>query len=140
MHVIWKRPDGFHGAKPSDFEALRIGEQAAMLWLHQSETEWYPFQVSGDWEESDSTRRLNFYVNLLRKDDPTWLKELIRIYHNSMSDKPETFLSDQQQWLLGLRVHLKGDKWEVEIMTLVIEEIVRRLQGLRPKFIDTANH
>ena len=25
MHVIWKRPDGFHGADPSDFMVVNLG-------------------------------------------------------------------------------------------------------------------
>ena len=52
--VIWKRPDGFHGANPSDFMVVDIGSESR-LWLHKSDFENFPFRISGSWSgEKDS--------------------------------------------------------------------------------------
>jgi elongation factor P hydroxylase len=63
MFVVWKRPDGYHDATPSDFQIVEAGANAR-IWLHKSDREWYPFRISGGWQESDATRRLNGLVNL----------------------------------------------------------------------------
>ena len=33
MHIIWKRPDGFENAQPSDFFKISLSN-GAQLWLH----------------------------------------------------------------------------------------------------------
>ena len=38
MHVIWKRPDGFHAASPADFEVVEL-TSSAKLWLHKRDQE-----------------------------------------------------------------------------------------------------
>ena len=50
MHLVWKRPDGYHGATPSDFNEADLGENVR-LWLHKSDKDQYPFQIAGGWEE-----------------------------------------------------------------------------------------
>ncbi|MEZ4741934.1 MAG: hypothetical protein R3B45_05725 [Bdellovibrionota bacterium] len=50
MHVVWKRPDGYHGASPSDYRVVEINE-SSNLWLHKRDTDWFPFRVSGGWKD-----------------------------------------------------------------------------------------
>ena len=50
MNVIWKRPDGFHNASPSDYVTVDITSNAK-IWLHKRDQENFPFRVSGDWQE-----------------------------------------------------------------------------------------
>ena len=34
MHLIWKRPDGFHKSTPDDFTVLDI-DSSSRIWLHK---------------------------------------------------------------------------------------------------------
>lgn len=138
MFVVWKRPDGYHDATPSDFHIAEVGNRAR-LWLHKSDHEWYPFRISGGWQESDATRRLNGLVNLIGERDEKWSDFLVNAFHHSMTDDPRAFLADQAKWLGDLKGHLKGDTWEVEIMTQVLEEVSSRLGGLEAKFVAAAS-
>ena len=71
MHIIWKRPDGFLEALPEDFRRVTLSS-GARLWLHQSDVEWYPFQVSGDWAGQEQTTKLNALVNLIDANEALW--------------------------------------------------------------------
>jgi hypothetical protein len=137
MFVVWKRPDGYHDATPSDFRIAEVGSRAR-LWLHKSDHEWYPFRISGGWQESDATKRLNELVNLIGMPAQEWTSFLVNTFHHSMTDDPRAFLADQIKWLTDLRGHLKGDTWEVEIMGQVLEEVCARLAGLEKNFLAAA--
>ncbi len=134
MFVVWKRPDGYHDATPSDFRIAEVGSRAR-LWLHKSDHEWYPFRISGGWQESDATRRLNELVNLIGKPANDWMTFLTTAFHHSMTDDPRAFLADQVKWLGDLKSHLKGDTWEVEIMEQVLEEVCGRLRQMEKDFV-----
>ena len=126
MFVVWKRPDGYHDATPGDFRIAEAGANAR-IWLHKSDREWYPFRISGGWQESDATRRLNGLVNLLGDSAEAWTGFLTNAFHHSMTDDPKTFVTEQVAWLNDLRAHLKGDTWETEIMGQVITEVASKV-------------
>lgn len=138
MFVVWKRPDGYHDATPADFRVAEVGSNAR-IWLHKSDHQSYPFRISGGWQESDATQRLNELVNLLGKSQDEWAASLTKSFHHSMTDDPRAFLADQLKWLGDLKSHLKGDTWEVEIMAQVIAEVCNQLSGLEKKFISAAS-
>ena len=137
MHVLWRRPDGFHGASPSDFKVLEVGGQSR-IWLHKSDHDWFPFRVSGGWQDDDATKRLNQLVNLLDQPDAEWLANLIKTYHHSRHDDAQKFMDENIVWLDELTQNLKGDKWEVEIMAHVLSEIKVRLGNMRKSFVKGA--
>ena len=134
MFVVWKRPDGYHDATPSDFRIAEVGSRAR-LWLHKTDHEWYPFRISGGWQESDATRRLNELVNLTGRPVHDWMDFLVNAFHHSLTDDPLAFLADQVKWLGDLKGHLKGDTWEVEIMEQVLEEVCGRLRAMENDFV-----
>lgn len=137
MHVVWKRPDGFHGASPDDFEIVSLANQTT-FWLHKSDNEWYPLRVSGGWQEQESTKRLNSLVNLISKPSSTWLECTISIFHNSMIDEPDKFYRDLTSWIADLRNHLKGDTWEIDIMAQALSEIKENLLKIEKDFMTDA--
>jgi hypothetical protein len=138
MHVVWKRPDGFHGAVPTDFEVVELDNQTC-FWLHKNDRDWFPFRISGGWQESEATKRLNNLINLLSKPNGDWLDALLSLYHNSMSDECTTFYSDLSTWVGDLRNHLKGDTWETDIMNQALAEVAAQLNLLRDDFLKKAN-
>jgi hypothetical protein len=133
MHVIWKRPDGFLNAQPEDFRRVSLSG-GAQLWLHRSDTEWYPFQVSGDWAGQDETMRLNRMVNLLDRDDVEWSRFLERESDteggrealSSLQGAPHLILS----WLENLKAVVKGNTWEAEIMANALSDVQSRIRKL----------
>ncbi len=132
MFVVWKRPDGFHGAVPTDFKVVDIGE--ANLWLHRSDRDQFPFRISGGWEEN-AGKRLNNLINLLGDSQADLTEYMVEIFHDSMKDKPEEFFADLISWFAELRNNLKGDKWEVEIMSLALKSVEQRLVAIRNDFV-----
>ncbi|MEY4632146.1 MAG: hypothetical protein RIQ81_2266 [Pseudomonadota bacterium] len=126
MFVVWKRPDGYHDATPGDFRVAEAGT-TARIWLHKTDRQWYPFRISGGWQESDATQRLNGLVNLLGEPEKVWTEFLTKAFNNSMTDDPRAFVTEQRAWLEDLKNHLKGDTWEIEIMGQVIGEVSGRL-------------
>ena len=64
MHLIWKRPDGFHGASPTDFRVVDLGGRSR-LWLHKVDRDQYPFRIAGGWEEKDGSVLLNNLIELI---------------------------------------------------------------------------
>jgi hypothetical protein len=133
MHVVWKRPDGFHGAEPNDFRPVDVSGKAR-LWLHKSDHEWYPFRIAGGWQEQEATQRLNAFVNLIGKPMSHWVDRLVTEIHNSMVDDPQLFFTETIKWLSSLKGALKGDTWEVEIMAQTIAEVEHRLIDAKPAF------
>ena len=138
MHVVWKRPDGFHGAAPTDYEVFNLGGHSK-LWLHRSDHSHYPFRIAGGWQESEATKRLNNLVNLLPKKDPDWLSTLQSLFNDTMADDAGKFIDDLIGWIIDLKQHLKGDTWELEIMTQAVEEVAERLKDVRPAFLKAAH-
>lgn len=138
MHVVWKRPDGFHGAEPSDFKIVEVGGKSR-LWLHKKDHVWYPFRIAGGWQEQEATQRLNGFVNLIGKPMSHWVKQLIHEFDHSMTDDPKVFYSETEAWLKSLKDVLKGDTWEVEIMANAIDEIELRLADSKSGFLTQQN-
>ena len=133
MRVVWKRPDGFHGAVPEDFFVVDVGGQVK-LWLHRHEREWFPFQVTGGWQDNDTTRKLNTLVNLLAASDAVWLDHLLKSFRNALTDNAATFFDEILNWLDKDMSNLKGDTWEVEVMEKIMATIRNRLVTVRPHF------
>lgn len=134
MHVIWRRPDGFHGASPSDYVVVELSDNSR-LWLHKTEKNDFPFRLSGGWEEGDATKRLNNLVNLLPLPKPAWLAYLRTEFDNSMKDDPKQFVSDLNDWLLNLKSSPKGDTWEVQILSQAIDTTIKKMATVVPDFI-----
>lgn len=133
MHVIWKRPDGYHDASPSDYSTCEIGSHFR-LWLHRHDKEQYPFRIAGGWEEKEGTVRLNRLINLLPESDEKWLEHLRHSYDHSMKDDKSTFMNDLIGWLQELGKHVKGDTWEVEILSQALDLTIERLEKLKATF------
>jgi hypothetical protein len=106
------------------------------LWLHKKDTSWFPFRIAGGWQEQESTQRLNLLVNLLHKDERAWVDALLKIFDDTMGDDPSKFVEDIQKWLVDLRGHLKGDTWELEIMSQALAEVEHRVGNAKQSFID----
>jgi hypothetical protein len=136
MHVIWKRPDGFHNASPSDYQVVEL-EGHSRLWLHKDDKDSFPFRISGGWEEEDATVKLNNLVNLLSLPEKAWIDCLKERYSHSTKDDAAKFFADISEWLQGLTQHLKGDSWEVEIMEQAINLTHKRLIGVKGHFGST---
>lgn len=138
MHVVWKRPDGFHGAGPDDFKIVEVGS-TSRLWLHKKDHQWYPFRIAGGWQEQEATQRLNGFVNLIGKPMTHWVKQLIHEFDHSMTDVADEFFTQTMAWLDSLKTALKGDTWEVEIMANAIDEVCVRLTDAKQAFLTQAS-
>lgn len=137
MHVIWKRPDGFHGATPEDFKVIHLSNQTQM-WLHREDKKWYPFRISGGWQESEATQKLNTLVNLLDPENGEWSHCISSIYNDSLADDPNRFFAELITWIGDLRNHLKGDTWEIDIMDQTMNDILKNLETTRESFMEQA--
>lgn len=137
MHVIWKRPDGFHDADPSDFAVVDLGGQSR-IWLHKRDYSNFPFRIAGGWQESEATKRLNNLVNLISQPDQTWTETLLKIFNDSMGEDAGKFVDDIRRWVTDLRSHLKGDTWELDIMNQALTQVEQRLATVRSDFIARA--
>jgi hypothetical protein len=111
-----------------------IGDKAR-LWLHKKDTDWFPFRISGGWQEQESTQRLNQLVNLIGKPTVRWVDRLIHEFHHSMTDDGKKFLAETLDWLKSLEQNLKGDTWEVEIMAHALREVVSRVKDAEKPFL-----
>ncbi len=134
MHVIWRRPDGFHGASPADYSVVELSGHSR-LWLHKSDKDEYPFRVSGGWEENEATKRLNNFANLLGQPKAKWVEHLLSSYNHSMKADPQEFFADTVKWLEELQGHLKGDTWEVEILNQAIKTTSQRILDSKAEFL-----
>lgn len=136
MHIIWKRPDGFQNAMPEDFRRVPLSN-GAQLWLHRRELEWYPFQVSGDWTGQEATTRLNRLVNLLDANDASW-KDFLERYHDddlNPGSGAEQALQSLHKWLEELKTSVKGNTWELEIMTCAFSDLQQRLARMKDSLV-----
>ncbi|MDE3269258.1 MAG: hypothetical protein OYH77_03125 [Pseudomonadota bacterium] len=138
MHVTWRRPDGFHNSTPSDFRVLNV-DDSTNIWVHRVECDYYPFQISGGWQEEEATRRLNQFVNLLVASDDAWLDYILKEYDNSLDSSGKDFYQGLIAWFGDLAIKIKGDKWEVEIVGKVIAAISVRLTTLQANFTRRIN-
>ncbi len=134
MHVVWKRPDGFHDATPQDFYTIELAGHSR-IWLHKTDRDWYPFRVSGGWQESEATKRLNRLINLLNQPQESWIEQLSKTYHHSMADNPEEYFQNVVTWIADLKGHLRGDNWELDIMNQTISEVERQLNAAKEAFL-----
>jgi len=132
MHLIWKRPDGFQNAVPEDFRLFMLSNGAS-LWLHRSECDWYPFQVNGDWASQEQTVRINRIVNLLDATDDAWRSFVNQDCGDDLSPQstPEKHSKGLVEWLESLKACLRGNTWEVDIMTCALGDAQRRLKDTR---------
>jgi hypothetical protein len=137
MHLTWKRPDGFHGASPSDFRVVDLGGRSR-IWLHNNDRDQYPFRIAGGWEEKDNSVLLNNLINLLEESDKRWLEYLNRALDHSIKEDRKVFVDDLQSWLSELQQHVKGDTWETEILTEALSVLKERVGELRERFIANA--
>jgi hypothetical protein len=133
MKVIWKRPDGFHGADPSDYYVVQVAHNAK-IWLHKTDSENFPFRISGGWQDEVSTVKLNKLVNLIGQDEAAWLSYLLHDYHNSEAASSESYLQELEDWLSVLGENLKGDNWALMIMQEVLQDLQATLTVLAAKF------
>ncbi len=134
MNVIWKRPDGYHGATPADFTIVKVSGHSN-LWVHKQDKDTFPFRVSGGWEEEAQSKKLNNLVNLLGDNETAWVEYLEKAFDHSMKDNAHEFCADLYRWLDELKRVLKGGNWEVEIMGKAIDSVVDRLHTIEPLFL-----
>jgi len=127
MNVIWKRPDGYHDAEPTDFRLLPIGSHFN-LWVHKTDSTTFPFRVAGGWEEEAQTTRLNMLVNLLDQADDQWNSFIDAEVDQSMNPR-DAYVKETVEWLTSLKSSFKGGGWEVEIMGKAFDAIITRLNA-----------
>lgn len=137
MNVVWKRPDGFHGASPSDFHIVELAGHSR-LWLHKTDKDMFPFRVAGGWEEDQATRRLNNLINLINQPSGDWVKHLVKAYGHSTTDSPQVYFDELVSWISTLSQHLKGDKWETEIMEHALSMVAQKITDIKADFLKTA--
>jgi hypothetical protein len=137
MHVIWKRPDGLYGADPSDFAVVKIGNHSK-IWLHKRDHSNFPFRIAGGWQEEEASIRLNNLVNLLDKPDSEWLNSLNKIFNDHLQDDASKFINELGRWVEDLRLHLKGDTWELEIMQETFTELSNKLKSIKASFLTSS--
>jgi len=132
MHLIWKRPDGFHNAAPDDFRRVTLSNGAS-LWLHRAECDWYPFQVNGDWASQEQTVKINRMVNLLDASVDAWKSFINQDCGDDLSPQatPDKHSKGLVEWLESLKSCLRGNTWEVDIMTCALSDAQKRLNDLR---------
>ena len=128
MKVIWKRPDGFLKSIPSDFMVLEMPSQSK-LWLHKADQDNFPFRISGGWQDEESTSRLNQLVNLLSQSDERWQEWLKRDFSDSNLADSKEYFNSLSSWLTEVENGLKGDTWELEIMSEALTEIKQHLSA-----------
>jgi len=136
MNLIWKRPDGYHGATPNDFTTISI-DGHSKLWVHKTDQDTFPFRISGGWEEEEQSKKLNNLVNLIGKPDNAWEEYLSKVYADTLDEDPKQFCSNIILWLDELSSLIKGGNWEIEIIGKTIDGIKLKLTNITPTF---SNH
>lgn len=131
MNVIWKRPDGYHDAAPSDYYTYELGNRYS-IWLHKKDKLEYPLRISGGWEDQASTEKLNRFVNLLPSPDEDWIQVIKKDLDNSMDDK-EQFFDALFSWIEELNKHLKGEHWELLVLEQILKAVRKRLESIKDK-------
>lgn len=132
MHVIWKRPDGFQNALPQDFRRVGLSD-GTHLWLHNHDSDWYPFQVSGDWSGQEDTKKLNHLVNLLGADDALWKSFLEKLSNQDFTHQNTTssgqIAKELLVWLRTIEQGVRGNTWEIEIIRCALSDIREKLNS-----------
>lgn len=132
MHIIWKRPDGFQNAQPEDFKRIQLSN-GAHLWVHRTELDWYPFQVSGDWKGQHLTNRLNRLVNLLDASPAEWINFLEHYQDDEVKESSlKATATLLLQWVSELDKAIKGETWEADIMSCALHDIASHLKDIDP--------
>jgi hypothetical protein len=139
MFVIWRRPDGYHGARPEDFRVVDV-KGDAVLWLHKTDRDWYPFQVSGGWQDEDQTIKINRFANLLDAGPSEWIQTMVSMFHDSPFDDTHEFSEDLETWMDTLRQCIKGDQWAREFMETVFVEIHSKLEASKGDFTNAVKN
>ncbi len=134
MKVIWKRPDGFLMSTPDDFAVLEMPSQSK-LWVHKTDQNHFPFRISGGWQDEESSCKLNQMVNLLSQREEQWLTWLKQDYSNSNISEMEKYLDSLRSWLREVERGLKGDTWELEIMSEALIEIQKNVDLMAGKLL-----
>jgi hypothetical protein len=132
VHVIWRRPDGFHGAHPSDFRVVEIGD--SRIWLHKRDRNEFPFKVSGGWGESTATSRLNNLINSIDEPVDSFARFLEKAFDHAVEENPDAYVDSTLKWIGELQTKLKGDTWEVEIMSSVLKALVDKIRESKSAF------
>lgn len=133
MHLVWKRPDGFHQAEPNDYRVIELGRNFK-LWLHKTDHDQFPFRIDGGWEEKDNSVLLNNLVNLLDQDQEELVQYLQNYFDHSMKDDRSQFIADILSWIQELQKSPKGDTWEVEIMTQAMQKTFECVNAVKESF------
>ena len=138
MNVVWKRPDGFHDANPSDYLVIEIAGKSK-IWLHKKDKDNYPFRISSDWQGEDQTKDLNNLVNLLSKDYSKWCAWIKNKFSFSKSSTVSEMLQSYFKWLEILKENSKGDSWEIEIIHSCLDEIKVNLDKYSNNLMNDVN-
>lgn len=132
MHVIWKRPDGFQNALPQDFRRVGLSD-GTHIWLHVHDSDWYPFQVSGDWSAQEDTKKLNQLTHLLDADEGQWKEYLEKMRDRDFSQQSEVscalIAKETLVWLRKIEQGIRGNTWEVEIIRCALSDIRSKLNA-----------
>lgn len=136
MNVIWKRPDGFHGARPGDYIVVELQTNSSRIWLHKTDKSNFPFRVSGGWQDEAATKKLNELVNLLNCEKNKWLEYFNDNFHDSKFEDGKSYLTDLEQWINSLKENLKGDKWEIAVMNDTLEDLKLKMSQYKQSFLD----
>ncbi|MFK7872729.1 MAG: hypothetical protein AB8C84_06090 [Oligoflexales bacterium] len=127
--IIWKRPDGFHGASPEDYRTFELNN-GTKLWLHRSDKENYPFRIAGGWQDEVSSKRINTLLNLLGAEKSDWKNTLNSDYQQSGLEHFSEYIESTLKWIDSLQQKLKGDTWEQDIMASALTEVCNSLKEL----------
>jgi hypothetical protein len=95
----------------------------------------FPFRIAGGWQEREATQKLNQLVNLINSPPDEWAKHLAYVFDHSMHDDPTKFFDETLTSVQQLKPHLKGDTWETEIMSHVLDEIAVQMSTSKGKFL-----
>ncbi len=134
MFLSWRRPDGFHNSRPEDFKSVDL-ENNSRVWLHCTEKDWFPFKVSGGWQDEDATKKINNMLNLIESDQSSWNNFLTSDYENSQEDDQAKYFDGLTKWLKELKENRKGDAWEVEIMGEAIDTLYNHVLATKTQLL-----
>jgi hypothetical protein len=130
IKLVWKRPDGYLGAKPEDFRILSISGHSN-LWVHKTDRDTFPFRLSGDWANEHLSKRLNNLVNLLDDTDDTWRRYIEKISDDFEHEEDfSKVIGGLLSWVEELKKVFKGSSWESDIVANTLNAVQTRLQKI----------